>query len=825
MDTDGFRDLLQQAEQLTAEMDSGTDLPHVERNLAQILEAGQRLLTKTAPASHDASDVKASILLGSKGYAVPKIAERLDSLKATTTFEPLEPVRDTDIQGFLKNERENALLSVIEQTRKYTFAEVERHQWECMQNEWEREKHKILNTLLGSGPDAFEFQQETEVISSDGVFSHGRSNLDHVEMAYARQVYIYNEEVVSSSIRPSLVELFLEVAKVIDDKAIADLWEMMRCMIDIPLTPAQGSAPAAVRRTKDTQRRLVEKAIQHLENNFCQFLRKMVFDNLERSQLGGVPGTLNMVRSYLKLHLQSLHFTAEDGLLEGLPVWAQVFYCLRCGDRRAAQQVIDKVGNQLGDFPSYFKEYVSSPQHRLSPSNDTKIKLQYRRVVKNTQDPFKRAVYCIVGQCDPNEDHTEISDKIESYLWIKLSQIDFDADENSTDALSLERFQKLLYEDYGESHFQGYQNPMLYTQVLVLTGQFEAAIEFLSRVEHLRHHAVHMALVLYELNLLFLPSTCQAALLSQEPGDPPCMRRLNLARLVMMYTRKFEATDAREALQYFYFLRNLKTAGGENMFYSCVSELVLETREFEMLLGRLDKDGKRFPGAIDKFCQDTDKIIETVARDTEAKGMFEDAVRLYDLAKNQDKAVILMNKLLSKVVSQPPSPEGNRDRLKVQAVSMAERYRGVGQNISQSNSSAFYQLLDLLTFFDLYHSDSVDQALDTIKHLKLLPFSSEEVTHRVNGFKSLSEEIRRNMPDILLATMTLLHKKFQQTRSASVQSPVPGQRVGVKDGGKETFLNYLRSQAKVLIMFAGMLPYRLPGDVNARLVQMEVLMN
>jgi hypothetical protein len=48
--------------------------------------------------------------------------------------------------------------------------------------------------------------------------------------------------------------------------------------------------------------------------------------------------------------------------------------------------------HQLGDFPNYFKEYVSNPQHRLSPSNDTKIKLQYRRIVKNTQDPFKRLV-------------------------------------------------------------------------------------------------------------------------------------------------------------------------------------------------------------------------------------------------------------------------------------------------------------------------------------------------------------------------------------------------------------------------------------------------
>ena len=35
----------------------------------------------------------------------------------------------------------------------------------------------------------------------------------------------------------------------------------------------------------------------------------------------------------------------------------------------------------------------------------------------------------------------------------------------------------------------------------------------------------------------------------------------------------------------------------------------------------------------------------------------------------------------------------------------------------------------------------------------------------------------------------------------------------------------LRQLAKNLITFAGMLPYQMPGDTNARLVQMEVLMN
>ena len=45
-----------------------------------------------------------------------------------------------------------------------TFEETERRHWECMENEWEREKQKILNTLLGSGQDTIDFQPDTEVL-------------------------------------------------------------------------------------------------------------------------------------------------------------------------------------------------------------------------------------------------------------------------------------------------------------------------------------------------------------------------------------------------------------------------------------------------------------------------------------------------------------------------------------------------------------------------------------------------------------------------------------------------------------------------------------
>jgi len=52
-----------------------------------------------------------------------------------------------------------------------------------------------------------------------------------------------------------------------------------------------------------------------------------------------------------------------------------------------------------------------------------------------------------------------------------------------------------------------------------------------------------------------------------------------------------------------------------------------------MLLGSLQVDGTRRAGAIDKFHLDTQSIVDFVAEDTENKGHFEDAVKLYDLAQ------------------------------------------------------------------------------------------------------------------------------------------------------------------------------------------------
>lgn len=60
MDTEGFGELLQQAEQLAAETEGISELPHVERNLQEIQQAGERLRSRTLTrTSQETADVKA----------------------------------------------------------------------------------------------------------------------------------------------------------------------------------------------------------------------------------------------------------------------------------------------------------------------------------------------------------------------------------------------------------------------------------------------------------------------------------------------------------------------------------------------------------------------------------------------------------------------------------------------------------------------------------------------------------------------------------------------------------------------------------------------
>ena len=167
----------------------------------------------------------------------------------------------------------------------------------------------------------------------------------------------------------------------------------------------------------------------------------------------------------------------------------------------------------LDEVKKLLEEISSSADKRLSPHAENLVKISYKRSLRATTDPYKRAVFCVLAACDPNDEHSEVATSLDDYLWLKLLQIR-EREASNESILTLSDFQKQMSEDYGESHFNAYEQPLLYFQVLFLTGQFELAFEFLFRIDRIRSHAIHMCLAMYENGLLLLPNNIQAPLIT-----------------------------------------------------------------------------------------------------------------------------------------------------------------------------------------------------------------------------------------------------------------------------------------------------------------------
>ena len=84
---------------------------------------------------------------------------------------------------------------------------------------------------------------------------------------------------------------------------------------------------------------------------------------------------------------------------------------------------------------------------RLSTAAENQVRLQYRRHSRQSADPYKRAVYCILGATDIQDEHSEVVTSLDDYLWLKLSLV---REDGGGDSLTLAGLQSLMSEEYGE---------------------------------------------------------------------------------------------------------------------------------------------------------------------------------------------------------------------------------------------------------------------------------------------------------------------------------------------------------------------------------------
>lgn len=487
-----------------------------------------------------------------------------------------------------------------------------------------------MNALIGPSQNWIDFRKGPEqTILNESAQGAVKSSLNSVQMAYAREVSEYNR--YDKALRPSLVEKFTKVAEHVNDQKILDMWEIIKYMSNVKVIP-KNQDPLKHR----FQSEFVDQARKYLEKQYKIYMQTVISEHLRESQRGGDPSNYKLVESFVALRFRNPNdlIGLQDRREENGKIvwpWAMAYFCMRCGDNKSALKVLENAVPDHKEIIVALEEILKNPDGKVSAKVKSQIKMQYKQHKIRMSDPYKRAVFAILGAC--NEQHSELTQTSDDYLWIQLCLISNDSTD-STDKLTLQALQTLILEQYGEKHYNASEQPHLYFQVLVLTGQFEAAIEFLSRFERYRTHAVHFALALSELHLINGPRNIQEPLLSVDIEDPKPVRRLNLARLVMLYVNQFEISDPGEALQYYYFLRHLTDSNGKNLFLTCVTDLVTENLNYELIFGRMQLSGMRTRGLIDQF----DGVINiqascnSIADDLVKKGLFEDAIKMYDLA-------------------------------------------------------------------------------------------------------------------------------------------------------------------------------------------------
>ena len=88
------------------------------RVLSYLLLLLCRLAAKTTHTESDGSKNKGRYLLATKGFDAEKLAQNLHAINLKTTFEPLEPLSETDLEGYLRHEHDMIILTAIQEAKK-----------------------------------------------------------------------------------------------------------------------------------------------------------------------------------------------------------------------------------------------------------------------------------------------------------------------------------------------------------------------------------------------------------------------------------------------------------------------------------------------------------------------------------------------------------------------------------------------------------------------------------------------------------------------------------------------------------------------------------
>ncbi|KAF1812971.1 putative nuclear pore protein [Eremomyces bilateralis CBS 781.70] len=615
-------------------------------------------------------------------------------------------------------------------------------------------------------------------------------------------------------------------------------------------------------RSMDIRKRILNGSRKSLENKFLAHVDATIERNPKEARLGGIPTILNRVRAYIRVATYQKELGAEVEQLQTLNddyLWVLIYYLIRCGlVTEAAQYVQDSQRAIVGidrTFPQVMSAYANDPERTLPPDLALRLRQEWNRQSSyptEQVDPYRMACYKVIGRIElERRTLPNINMSHEDWIWLQfaLARESRPEQELAANVFDLAALRQTVV-DIGNRHFKAgadnIESPGTFFHLQMLVGMYEQAVAWLYDFNHVA--AIHFAIALEYYGLLRVSDFNQSELLGFSTREEP---QINFALMVGHYTGDFRSAKPELAVDYLTLIclnSDLEGALGERQSQICLEalrELVLETREFALLLGDILANGERIQGAIqrrsrliriqneDTFLQFITSQAAAVAEDC---GRVTDAVLLYHLAEDYDSVVSVLNKTLCEVISTelgqerirliPPKPRVQTpgeakpelqsslslttvDDPSILADSIRRLYMSsqeFSRRITKSNWEILGRMVMLAKARDLVNQGNWDGALMVTKQTNLLPLSAQgdiaAIRTAANNFNAYPELLARTVGPLLLYTIVACGQERKRLRGSPYF-----------DATKVTRVEELGQDARDLMVFAGLVRYRLEGRV------------
>lgn len=331
--------------------------------------------------------------------------------------------------------------------------------------------------------------------------------------------------------------------------------------------------------SKELKREFIKGAKYFLEQQYLRMMKGQVSSNLRRANLGPIPSFKNLVKAYLQIKFND-SLPNEIEIIDNIPFWPTIYYSIRCGQWDTALDIVRNISDtRLHTFAVYLNEYISN-EGRLQEQRWSDVIREYKLYMSTSRgnaDPFKLLVFNILGKCDVSKSFATICNTTQDFIWLKLTMISESEDPIppgfTSNDYSLSKLQNLLIE-YGPDHFtKSGKNPLLYFQVLLMSQQFEKAIEYLCSVDGFTVESLHFAICLYYYGVL-----------RPINSDLSTSIVFDFVRLLRNYVVQFSATDPITALNYYCVLHDVPSTlkspiEGVTLRDQCIKDLLLECKD------------------------------------------------------------------------------------------------------------------------------------------------------------------------------------------------------------------------------------------------------